>query len=323
MIPSLMSPPSDARDTSTPERLANRCSPRAPITAYNPLAASITYAASKQSYFTARFLVDRDRVYDAYRAYAYFRWVDDELDRGDSERERRLAFVRRQRTLVERLYTGEWPYDLCAEERILAELVLLDTEERSGLQSYIRNMMAVMEFDANRRGRLISERELDTYTKLLATAVTDALHYFIGHMDAPPASALRYQAAMGAHIAHMLRDTHEDLAAGYYNAPREMLARSGISPRDVERAPYRAWARERVRQARACFKDGAAYLSQVKSLRCRLAGYAYMERFTGALDAIERDDYRLRPSYSKVEGVTHGMRMAASVGWRALLGGNA
>ena len=43
-------------------------------------ASSITKAASKQTYYTIRFLVDRERVDDAYRAYGYFRWVDDVLD---------------------------------------------------------------------------------------------------------------------------------------------------------------------------------------------------------------------------------------------------
>ena len=43
------------------------------------LAPSITKTASKQTYYTIRFLVDRERVADAYRAYAYFRWVDDTL----------------------------------------------------------------------------------------------------------------------------------------------------------------------------------------------------------------------------------------------------
>ncbi len=37
------------------------------------LAASITKAASQQTYYTIRFLADRDRMADAYRAYAYFR----------------------------------------------------------------------------------------------------------------------------------------------------------------------------------------------------------------------------------------------------------
>ena len=50
------------------------------LTAQPTLASSITKAASKQTYYTIRFLVDRERVADAYRAYAYFRWVDDTLD---------------------------------------------------------------------------------------------------------------------------------------------------------------------------------------------------------------------------------------------------
>ncbi len=45
-------------------------------------AESITRSASKQTYYTIGFLVDRERVADAYRAYAYFRWVDDTLDEG-------------------------------------------------------------------------------------------------------------------------------------------------------------------------------------------------------------------------------------------------
>ena len=44
------------------------------------LASAITKVASRQTYYTIRFLVDRERVDDAYRAYGYFRWVDDVID---------------------------------------------------------------------------------------------------------------------------------------------------------------------------------------------------------------------------------------------------
>jgi hypothetical protein len=37
---------------------------------YEALPAAITRAASKQTYYTIRLLADRDRVLDAYRAYA-------------------------------------------------------------------------------------------------------------------------------------------------------------------------------------------------------------------------------------------------------------
>ncbi len=45
-------------------------------------AASITWKASKQPYYTVRFQVGRDRVHEAYRAYGYFRWPEDQLDQG-------------------------------------------------------------------------------------------------------------------------------------------------------------------------------------------------------------------------------------------------
>lgn len=71
------------------------------------LARAITWKASKQTYLTVRFLVDRDRVADAYRAYAYFRWLDDRLDAGEMSAAECAAFVRRQQDYVERLYAGD------------------------------------------------------------------------------------------------------------------------------------------------------------------------------------------------------------------------
>ena len=60
--------------------------------------------------------------------------------------------------------------------------------------------------------------------------VTGALHHFIGHNRGAPRNELRYRAAEGAHIAHMLRDTLEDIEAGYFNIPREVVKSGGISP---------------------------------------------------------------------------------------------
>ena len=146
--------------------------------------------------------------------------------------------------------------------------------------------MAVMAFDAERRGRLISTHELDEYTRLLAVGVTEALHYFIGHDDPSPHSEARYLAVTAAHITHMLRDTDEDLAAGYFNVPGEYLAAHGIGPSDVHSEAYRAWVQSRVQLARDYFKAGREYLAQVQNARCRLAGYAYCAQFERSLDAM-------------------------------------
>jgi hypothetical protein len=58
--------------------------------------AAITKAASTQTYYTILFLADRGRVANAFRAYGYFRWLDDQLDADGLKRQARLDLVERQ-----------------------------------------------------------------------------------------------------------------------------------------------------------------------------------------------------------------------------------
>src|SRR6185295_10600559 len=106
------------------------------MTTPQTIAASITKAASKQTYYTIRFLVDRKSAADAYRAYAYFRWVDDMLDaesfalsgmmstaRNAVEAQERINFLERQKSLLEKCYRGESIQDATIEEQMLIQLV--------------------------------------------------------------------------------------------------------------------------------------------------------------------------------------------------------
>jgi phytoene/squalene synthetase len=273
-------------------------------------ARSITKAASKQTYYTIRFLADPDRMEDAFRAYAYFRWVDDTLDEESPSGLNRTAFIERQKSLLEHCYRAEFPPDVNDQEKMLVELIHHDGEKNSGLQLYIRSMMQVMDFDVQRRGRMISQTELNEYTRWLASAVTEAMHYFIGHDGYTPRDETRYLAVTAAHITHMLRDTFDDVQAGYYNVPREVLEANHIRPSDADSTAYRAWVQGRVQVARRYFNAGRAYLSRVEEPRCRLAGFAYTARFEWLLDTIEREQYQLRPAYEERKSVGTGLRMA-------------
>ena len=74
----------------------------------------------------------------------------------------RFAFVDRQKIPSRRLLSGRFRCPtVTPEEKMLVELVRDDTEKNSGLQSYLRDMMAVMSFDADRRGRLISAGRIE------------------------------------------------------------------------------------------------------------------------------------------------------------------
>ena len=270
----------------------------------------ITKAASKQTYYTIRLLVDRERIADAYRAYGYFRWVDDILDVGSTSGSERSVFLERQKSLLEKCYRGDSPPDANIQEKMLIELTHHDHEKNSGLQLYLRNMMQVMDFDARRRGRLISQVELNEYTRWLASAVTECIHYFIGHDDYAPHNETRYLAVSAAHIIHMLRDTFDDAQIGYHNIPREVLEENHIEPQDVKSDAYRAWVKSRVQLAREYFRAGKGYFARVQNLRCRLACFAYIARFEWLLDTIERENYCLRAQYPERKSAGTGLRMS-------------
>jgi phytoene/squalene synthetase len=281
------------------------------------LARSITWTGSKQTYYTARLMVDRDLMDDFFRAYAYFRWADDIIDAPASmdaavssntgasteglsqSGDERVAFIRRQKGLIDRLYKNERPDDLTPEEEMVADLISHDRGENSGLQSFVRNMFAIIEFDAYRRGRLISEAELTWYSDCLAKSVTDGIQYFLGNGHPYPASDDRYLATIAAHIAHLLRDTYLDTADGFINIPREYLETHGISPEDIDSPPFRAWVRDRVEEAWRYFCEGKRYLDDLDVLRCKIVGYWYCARFEGVLDTIEHDGYILRAAYNE------------------------
>jgi phytoene/squalene synthetase len=281
------------------------------------LARSITQASSKQSYITARLLVDRDLVDDCCRAYGYFRWVDDVVDAspaGDwasQSRDQCISFVRRQGELIDRLYQGERPRDLAPEEAIVADLVGHDRGEDSGLRSFIHNFLAIIEFDANRRGRFVTQAELEWYSSCLGRAVTDAIQYFIGNGHPYPSADNRYLAATAAHITHMLRDMVEDVADGYINIPVEYMETHGIKPQDVDSPPFRTWVREQVLLARRYFREGKRYIDGLEVLRCKIAAYWYCARFEGLLDTIERERYILRSRYAGRRTLSSWLRMGA------------
>jgi phytoene/squalene synthetase len=274
------------------------------------LARSITWASSKQTYYTARLLVDRDLVNDCYRAYAYFRWADDIIDVSSQSSDERISFIRRQRELIDRLYRDEPLDDLTPEEEIIADLINHDRGENSGLESFILNFLAVLEFDAHRQGRLISQDELTWYSSCVGKSVTDGIQYFVGNGHPYPADEERYLAATAAHITHMLRDMVPDTADGFINISREYLEVHGLSPEDVDSPPFRAWVRNRVQQARGYFREGKHYLDKLDVLRCKIAGYWYCARCEAVLETIERDGYVLRPLYNERRKITTWLKMA-------------
>ena len=177
------------------------------------------------------------------------------------------------------------------------------------LKSFINNFMAIIEFDAFRKGRLISQEELSWYSSCVGKGVTDGLLYFIGNGHFHPATDNRYLAATAAHIVHMLRDMVVDTQDGFINIPREYLEAHGISPEEMNSPPYRAWVQQQVELARQYFQEGKQYFNQLDVLRSKIVGYWYCVRFEIILDAIEGDGYVLRADYHERRQISSWLRI--------------
>lgn len=271
------------------------------------LARGITWSGSKQSFLIAALLARPDRRDDCFRAYAYFRWVDDVVDEVAQSRQERLRFMGRQRQLADHLYRGERPIELVPEEMMLVDLV---AGSGCRLQRYIDNFLAIIEFDADRRGRPITEAELGWYSETLGKAVTDAIECFIADDGGYPDTPARHLAATAAHVTHMLRDLVADLDEGYINVPLEYMAEHRFEVSDLACLPMRSWVMDRVELARRRFRVGKEYLDDLDDLRSKLAGYWYCARFEIVLDAIERDGYVLRREYNERRSWAAALKMA-------------
>jgi phytoene/squalene synthetase len=264
-------------------------------------------------------MVDKDLVDDCYRAYGYFRWTDDVVDVLSRSSEERISFIKRQWDLIDRAYRNERPDDLTPEEEIIVDLISHDRDENSGLQSFIRNFLAVIEFDAHRKGSVITQDELTWYSRSLGTSVTDCIQYFVGNGHPYPDQENRYLAATAASITHMLRDLSLDIPEGFINIPREFLEVNNINLENVDGPPFRGWVRDQVEQAREYFRAGKRYLEGLDVLRCKIVGYWYCARFEGVLDAIERDGYKLRTAYRERRRLSNWLKipwLSASVAFR-------
>jgi phytoene/squalene synthetase len=264
------------------------------------LARTITFHSSLQTYLTIKLLVDKKLVNDCYKAYAYLRWLDDQVDIHRKTRKSRLDFIKRQKQLITDTYSKRLAHPSCREEEMIIELITSNPYSTK-LSSFLINFFKIIAFDAQRRYSQISEKKLLWYSTTLAKAVTDGIEYFINTTYAYPDTPSHYRAAIGSHITHMLRDYQEDIPQGFINIPNEYITKYALSPLDVTSPKFLLWVRQQVKKARKEFREGKCYIKKLPILRGKIAALWYCARFENILDEIEKDKYILRPRYANVK----------------------
>lgn len=287
------------------------------------LAEHSTKKNSLQTYLTIRLLVDRPLVSECFRAYAYFRWADDQVDVRYRTYRDRVAFMNRQKQLVDVCYAGKKPGRLLPHERMITGLIASDPGTNPKLESFIRNFLSVIDFDARRKGRPVTAREITRYSRTLGQAVTDGIEYFIGNTAWYPQSPDRSKAAVAAHITHMLRDMREDIPQGFINIPREAYSDHRTPDTFTNSRSERVWVKHRVKEAQTLFHEGKRYIDSLSVLRTKIAAYWYCARFERLLSVIEREGYALRPRYDRGRNAGRWVRLlllTASVTVKHIIG---
>ena len=101
----------------------------------------ITRKSSKQAYWIIKLLSDKYLTADAYRAYSYFRWLDDVIDVSNLKRSQIKRIIKRQESIIARAFRKEkLPLPLSPEEQIIVDLIKSIDKPGSKLENYIRNI---------------------------------------------------------------------------------------------------------------------------------------------------------------------------------------
>jgi len=267
-------------------------------------ATATTKRHNPSAYWLSNLLYDKGMTPIFCLIYAYFRWLDDYIDEPNTESFVCRQMVANQKELLVGAYCNPRMSVSSTPEAMIVSVIDYDKSRGMLLKTSIMDMIAALEWDTYRRGKVVSSKELAQYSWWLGRSYTKALQAFIAYPYKYPDHEYRYYAGVGAHITHIMRDFYEDLSLGYINISKEDIRHYSIDIRCPIALSLREWAQKTVITARKYINWGKLYLSTLPIFRCRLMGYIYCSRYEMVLDVIEDADFDL--SMNRFESVRKG-----------------
>ena len=174
--------------------------------------------------------------------YSYVKCVDYVVD-DDVDSERALAFLHRQRELLEESYAGPIDRELPSPDNYGQAIFVQDANNGSPLRSCFEDVLDTMEVDVRRRNQILSADELDAHFVKTGTPGTRYLCRFASPCMRLPSTYLALSSC--AYLwADSLIDVKYDLEHGIVNIPAEDIARFGLTPAPSD-AGLRPWMEER------------------------------------------------------------------------------
>jgi hypothetical protein len=207
-------------------------------------------------------------------AFAWLKRLDDLVDE-NPDAGRALEILAEHRELVARVYAGEPIGDvLDGPARFAVPFLVWDRGRGSRLRSGVERLLATMEFDTCRRGRVLDAATLAAHERELGATITCSLASLVAPTDTLPAEFVAV-ASIAYLRADALIDLRHDLALGIINISREDLVRHAVAPDPAEPGLH-AWVAEQAAVVLEHFERALALGRQLDRWSLRLLATLYL-----------------------------------------------
>ncbi|HBG82159.1 TPA: hypothetical protein DDW69_05000 [candidate division CPR2 bacterium] len=203
----------------------------------------------KERYVGFRFLTKVPKIIfpnkDIYAlSYAYFRWFDDIVDSIKLGKEDVGYIIKRQKDFLNELYLKGFPEEIATEELFLAHFVRFDQLEKRRLKTHIVELVKTLEFDFDRRGRVISAQELESY---INSNVSSYIAISLSIFDLPRRfKESFYQISYAAFVIDYIYDLRSDIRLGFINIPEEEIEEFKLNPASLDSEEAKNWIKCKI-----------------------------------------------------------------------------
>lgn len=239
--------------------------------------------------------------------YAYLRVVDDTVDDSSRTKADRIAYLDRQIRLIHDCYMGV-AASKSRESEFLSRLIQFDRAHGARFRASLDGMLAAIRLDGARDGnpitysRLMSQYRLESESYLRAIAAASELDVTA---SVPPPG---HEAALGAKLAHVLRDLLEDVKNGRLNLSLEEIASHRLSVHDFRAressAAVREWVANRARLGMLLLREGLASSAAAKSTRYSMMVAILATKYQVYLHRVKLRGFRLSKTITLAQPAT-------------------
>ena len=193
------------------------------------LASEITRKESFFAYQVCNLFFSKNRRDILLKYYAYFRWTDDQVDNITAPLNEIQPFIKRQKILIASWYEGDTITPITIFEEMAFDAIQEDIRQGKQLRNMVVSFLDALDWDAQRKHKIINQKQLNRYSFLLGNSYAEGLLYGLGLNPLNPAYAIQKKlCGIAAHRAHMLRDLRTDIKIGYLNLPVEDIEKFSI-----------------------------------------------------------------------------------------------